>query len=164
MDSTGCSQRSERDGASLLSHPPNVCCFVSGQRTVLSPRTVWRRNLGREAFLRSCSSGTRRSGRFTRRNFSLSWLTWSHFLWSRQCLCHVLRPRMEKFEKESLKTFLDTEVKALWPKGWMQSRYCWHQASCSSRCSPTIQTCCFSASRALMRESRTLLGLLASFP
>ncbi|XP_040927932.1 LOW QUALITY PROTEIN: ubinuclein-1 [Betta splendens] len=65
----------------------------------------------------------------------------------RQCLCHVLKPRMEKFTKERngqemeehLKTFLDNEVKPLWPKGWMQSRV-------------------------LMKESRNLLGLLTSLP
>uniref|UniRef100_A0A8C4IE51 Ubinuclein 1 n=1 Tax=Dicentrarchus labrax TaxID=13489 RepID=A0A8C4IE51_DICLA len=57
------------------------------------------------------------------------------FKWNeeiRGCLCHVLRVKMEKYKKERkgseameeyLKTLLDNEVKPLWPKGWMQSRY-----------------------------------------
>ncbi|KAF0037087.1 hypothetical protein F2P81_009961 [Scophthalmus maximus] len=56
------------------------------------------------------------------------------FKWNeeiRECLCHVLRPKMDRYEKERsgsqeveeyLKTLLDSEVKPLWPKGWMQSR------------------------------------------
>lgn len=70
-----------------------------------------------------------------------------HFLWKsypfplcksdhisscRECLCHVLRPKMDRIKSErrgsqemdeSLKTLLDSEVKTLWPKGWMQSGY-----------------------------------------
>ncbi|XP_040001178.1 ubinuclein-1-like isoform X2 [Xiphias gladius] len=49
----------------------------------------------------------------------------------RECLCHVLRPKMDRYKKERkgsqeieeyLKTLLDSEIKPLWPKGWMQSR------------------------------------------
>uniref|UniRef100_A0A3B4UKS2 Ubinuclein 1 n=1 Tax=Seriola dumerili TaxID=41447 RepID=A0A3B4UKS2_SERDU len=67
---------------------------------------------------------------------------------SKECLCHVLRPKMDKYKNERkgsqemeeyLKMLLDSEVKPLWPKGWMQS---W----------------------ALMRESRKLLGLFTSLP
>ncbi|XP_071359566.1 ubinuclein-1-like isoform X2 [Trachinotus anak] len=73
------------------------------------------------------------------------------FKWNeeiRECLCHVLRPKIERYKNERkgsqemeeyLKTLLDSEVKPLWPKGWMQSG-------------------------ALMRESRKLLGLFASLP
>ncbi|XP_056222615.1 ubinuclein-1-like [Seriola aureovittata] len=73
------------------------------------------------------------------------------FKWNeeiRECLCHVLRPKMDKYKNERkgsqemeeyLKMLLDSEVKPLWPKGWMQS---W----------------------ALMRESRKLLGLFTSLP
>lgn len=46
-------------------------------------------------------------------------------------MCHVLKEKMESYKKkrgnqaleEYLKTLLDTEVKPLWPKGWMQSRH-----------------------------------------
>ncbi|XP_058497206.1 ubinuclein-1-like isoform X1 [Solea solea] len=73
------------------------------------------------------------------------------FRWNeeiRECLCDVLRAKMDKYEKERsesqeveeyLKTLLDSEVKPLWPKGWMLSR-------------------------TLMRESRKLLGSFASLP
>ncbi|GAA6221667.1 ubinuclein-1-like [Lates japonicus] len=73
------------------------------------------------------------------------------FKWNeeiRECLCQVLRLRMDRYKKERkgsqeteeyLKTLLDSEVKPLWPKGWMQSR-------------------------ALIRESRKILGLLTSLP
>lgn len=53
-------------------------------------------------------------------------------LLSRECLFHVLKEKMELFKSEKrevldqeeyLKTFLDHEVKPIWPKGWMQSRY-----------------------------------------
>ncbi|XP_034440173.1 ubinuclein-1-like isoform X1 [Hippoglossus hippoglossus] len=73
------------------------------------------------------------------------------FKWNeeiRECLCHVLRLKMDRYEKERngnqeveefLKTLLDNEVKPLWPKGWMQTR-------------------------ALIRESRKLLGFFPSLP
>uniref|UniRef100_A0A6Q2YVJ2 Ubinuclein 1 n=1 Tax=Esox lucius TaxID=8010 RepID=A0A6Q2YVJ2_ESOLU len=50
---------------------------------------------------------------------------------AKECLCNVVRVRMDRFEvekgnpveaEEFLKTFLDMEVKPLWPKGWMQPR------------------------------------------
>ncbi|TKS68588.1 Ubinuclein-2 [Collichthys lucidus] len=56
------------------------------------------------------------------------------FKWNeeiRECLCHVLTVKMERYKKEvkgsqeleeHLKTLLDNEIKPLWPKGWMQSR------------------------------------------
>lgn len=70
------------------------------------------------------------------------------FKWNKEiseCLCNVLRVKMEQYtqEKESqdlekyLKTMLDNEVKPLWSKGWMPSRI-------------------------LLKESRKLLGLSAS--
>ncbi|XP_044043640.1 ubinuclein-1-like isoform X2 [Siniperca chuatsi] len=73
------------------------------------------------------------------------------FKWNeeiRECLSHVLRVKMERYEKERkgsqemeeyLKTLLDNEVKSLWPKGWMQSRV-------------------------LIRESRKILSLFMSLP
>ncbi|XP_076584482.1 ubinuclein-1-like [Chaetodon auriga] len=73
------------------------------------------------------------------------------FKWNdeiRECLCHVLRVKMERYKKEGkgsqeleeyLKALLDNEVKALWPKGWMQSRV-------------------------LIRESRNILNLFTSLP
>ncbi|KAM9769359.1 ubinuclein-1 isoform 3-T3 [Menidia menidia] len=71
------------------------------------------------------------------------------FKWNqeiRECLGHVLKERMNQSKdkggpetEESLKSLLDNEVKPLWPKGWMQSR-------------------------ALMRESKKLLGLSTSLP
>ena len=54
------------------------------------------------------------------------------FFSCREGLCHVLKPKMDRYEKEKngnqeveefLKTLLDNEVKPLWPKGWMQTRY-----------------------------------------
>uniref|UniRef100_A0A4W5KGF4 Ubinuclein 1 n=1 Tax=Hucho hucho TaxID=62062 RepID=A0A4W5KGF4_9TELE len=59
------------------------------------------------------------------------------FRWNqeiRECLCSAVRVRMDRFEvekgktetqgpEEFLKAFLDTEIKPLWPKGWMQPRY-----------------------------------------
>ncbi|XP_008314527.1 ubinuclein-1-like isoform X1 [Cynoglossus semilaevis] len=71
------------------------------------------------------------------------------FVWDEQtqkCLCNLLRQRMDKYDKEKhgnqevedyLRTLLESEVKPLWPKGWMQSR-------------------------ALMQECRKLLGLFAT--
>ncbi|KAM3864613.1 ubinuclein-1 [Diretmus argenteus] len=56
------------------------------------------------------------------------------FRWNeeiRENLCLVIKAKMERYETESnggqgmhdyLKTFLDNEVKRLWPKGWMQLR------------------------------------------
>ncbi|XP_055757289.1 ubinuclein-1-like [Salvelinus fontinalis] len=58
------------------------------------------------------------------------------FRWNqeiRECLCIVVRVRMDRFQvekgktetqgpEEFLKAFLDTEIKPLWPKGWMQPR------------------------------------------
>ncbi|XP_024860030.1 ubinuclein-1 isoform X2 [Kryptolebias marmoratus] len=71
------------------------------------------------------------------------------FKWNqeiRECLARVLREKMEKCKmdgksdqeiEEHVKTLLDSEVKPLWPKGWMQLRV-------------------------LMRESRKLLGLFTT--
>ncbi|XP_034543416.1 ubinuclein-1-like [Notolabrus celidotus] len=68
------------------------------------------------------------------------------FKWNeeiRECLCNVLKVKMEAHNKERkgsqemeeyLKTLLDNEVKPLWPKGWIQSRV-------------------------LVRESKKMLGL-----
>ncbi|KAK1887074.1 Ubinuclein-2 [Dissostichus eleginoides] len=72
------------------------------------------------------------------------------FKWNeeiRECLCHVLTVKMERYKRqkrsqeleEYLKTFLDNEVKLLWPKGWMQSRV-------------------------LVKESREMLSLFAPLP
>ncbi|KAM7394601.1 hypothetical protein PAMP_021392 [Pampus punctatissimus] len=73
------------------------------------------------------------------------------FKWNeeiRECLCQVLRAKMDRYKKESkgsqemeeyLKTLLDNEVKPLWPKGWMQSRV-------------------------LIRESKKMLGLFTAVP
>ncbi|KAI4832618.1 hypothetical protein KUCAC02_015580 [Chaenocephalus aceratus] len=72
------------------------------------------------------------------------------FKWNeeiRECLCHVLTVNMERYKRqkrsqeleEYLKTFLDHEVKLLWPKGWMQSRV-------------------------LIKESREMLSLFAPLP
>ncbi|XP_045557545.1 ubinuclein-1 [Salmo salar] len=58
------------------------------------------------------------------------------FRWNqeiRECLCSAVLVRMDRFEVEKgktetqgpedfLKAFLDTEIKPLWPKGWMQPR------------------------------------------
>lgn len=50
---------------------------------------------------------------------------------SRECLCLVVKAKMDIYEtersenqemEEYLKNFLDNEVKTLWPKGWMQPR------------------------------------------
>ncbi|CAJ1053896.1 ubinuclein-1-like [Xyrichtys novacula] len=70
--------------------------------------------------------------------------TWNEEI--RECLCNVLKAKMEGYKKEKtgsqemeeyLKTLLDNEVKPLWPKGWMQSRV-------------------------LLRESKKILGPSAS--
>ncbi|XP_034083232.1 LOW QUALITY PROTEIN: ubinuclein-1-like [Gymnodraco acuticeps] len=72
------------------------------------------------------------------------------FKWNeeiRECLCHVLTVNMERYKRQKrsqeledyLKTFLDHEVKLLWPKGWMQSRV-------------------------LIKESREMLSLFAPLP
>nr|XP_032650607.1 ubinuclein-1 isoform X4 [Chelonoidis abingdonii] len=56
------------------------------------------------------------------------------FQWNdeiRELLCHVVKIKLDGYELEKnkaqsledyVKTFLDAEVKPLWPKGWMQSR------------------------------------------
>lgn len=57
------------------------------------------------------------------------------FQWNdeiRELLCHVVKIKLENFDLEKnnkvhswedyVKTFLDTEVRPLWPKGWMQAR------------------------------------------
>ncbi|XP_014375583.1 ubinuclein-1 isoform X2 [Alligator sinensis] len=56
------------------------------------------------------------------------------FQWNdeiRELLCHAVKMKVDGYELEKnkvqsledyLKTFLDAEVKALWPKGWMQAR------------------------------------------
>jgi len=95
--------------------------------------------------LRSCSNGIRRLGH----SFCGSYFTcetkkseryllcYIYFFFiffpkRRKCLGHVLREKMNKCKNEGkegpeieefLKTLLDNEVKPLWPKGWMQSRY-----------------------------------------
>lgn len=92
---------------------------------------------------------------------------------------------MDRYEKERsgsqeveeyLKTLLDSEVKPLWPKGWMQSRYMVYSVNsrvpAAIKCHvfkvfppnftcPFLFTFCF---RALIRESRKLLGLFTSLP
>ncbi|XP_064636861.1 ubinuclein-2-like isoform X2 [Lineus longissimus] len=57
-----------------------------------------------------------------------------HFIWTdniRELLCDVIRVKMMSYEmskmrtqsaEEYLKTFLGTEIKPMWPKGWMQTR------------------------------------------
>ncbi|KAM9857035.1 ubinuclein-1-like [Aulostomus maculatus] len=70
------------------------------------------------------------------------------FKWNeelRECLCHVLQAKIDGYKKEKgsqemedyLKMLLDNDIKALWPKGWMQTRV-------------------------LIRESRKMLGLFKS--
>ncbi|XP_011374749.1 ubinuclein-1 isoform X1 [Pteropus vampyrus] len=57
------------------------------------------------------------------------------FQWNdeiRELLCHVVKMKLENFDLEKnnkvhswedyVKTFLDAEVRPLWPKGWMQAR------------------------------------------
>ncbi|KAM7010119.1 ubinuclein-1-like [Tautogolabrus adspersus] len=73
------------------------------------------------------------------------------FKWNeeiRECFYHLLRVKMEGYKterkgsqemEEYLKTLLDSEVKPLWPKGWMQSRV-------------------------LITESKKILGLSMSLP
>ncbi|XP_040893252.1 ubinuclein-1-like [Toxotes jaculatrix] len=70
--------------------------------------------------------------------------TWNEEI--RECLSHVLRQKMDGYRKERkgsqeteeyLKTLLESDIKPLWPKGWMQSRV-------------------------LIKESRKLLGLFTS--
>jgi ubinuclein len=49
----------------------------------------------------------------------------------RKLLCDVVRVKMKIYDymktrtqssEEYLKTFLESEIKPLWPKGWMQTR------------------------------------------
>nr|XP_057947445.1 ubinuclein-1 isoform X2 [Doryrhamphus excisus] len=73
------------------------------------------------------------------------------FKWNeeiREGLCNVLKEKLDIFKSKSegsqqledyLKTFLDNDIKHLWPKGWMQSRV-------------------------LISESRKMLGLQALLP
>ncbi|XP_008301411.1 ubinuclein-1 [Stegastes partitus] len=73
------------------------------------------------------------------------------FKWNedvRECLAHVFKEKIDKYKKERkegqemedyLKTFIDNEVKPLWPKGWMQSSV-------------------------LLRESKKMLGAFMSLP
>lgn len=58
----------------------------------------------------------------------------------RNLLCILVRVKLSCYEMEKqcslsvedyLKAFLETEVKPLWPKGWMQARWVWG-VSCSS--------------------------------
>lgn len=62
----------------------------------------------------------------------VSQLQAKYFFIYRECLCHVLKEKTERYKTEKkedleleeyLKTLLENEVKPLWPKGWMQSRY-----------------------------------------
>lgn len=85
---------------------------------------------------------------------------------SRECLCRVLKEKMELFKSEKreileqeeyLKTFLDNEVKPLWPKGWMQSRYKTMTHFFTSLLFIYIRFLCF---RVLMSESRKILNLV----
>lgn len=102
-------------------------------------------------------------------------------------MCHVLRVKMERYKKERtgsqemeeyLKTLLDTEVKPLWPKGWMQSRYVTlvqihtfsHMIFILLKVllylivhadRPFLNICCF---RVLIRESRKMLSPFKSLP
>ena len=50
----------------------------------------------------------------------------------RSLVCDIVRIKMEAYEvakvrsqtpDEYLRAFLDAEIKALWPQGWMQTRY-----------------------------------------
>lgn len=60
------------------------------------------------------------------------WVSWSKVCPSlRELLCHVVKIKLDGYELEKnkaqsledyVKTFLDAEVKPLWPKGWMQAR------------------------------------------
>lgn len=52
-------------------------------------------------------------------------------LFSRSLLCNLVRVKLSCYELEGknslsledyLKAFMETEVKPLWPKGWMQAR------------------------------------------
>lgn len=36
--------------------------------------------------------------------------------------CYELEPNRSQSAEDYLKTFMETEVKPLWPKGWMQAR------------------------------------------
>lgn len=58
------------------------------------------------------------------------------FFLSRELLCEIVSLKMTIYDfelpacsslEEYLKTFLEAEVKPLWPKGWMQSRYTYKQ-------------------------------------
>ena len=53
------------------------------------------------------------------------------FFFQRMLLCSVVRIKMNMFDagnsrtqsaEEFLRAYLDTEVKPLWPQGWMQTR------------------------------------------
>lgn len=54
------------------------------------------------------------------------------FLFFRELLCHLVKIKLDGYEydknkaqslEDYVKTFLDGEVKPLWPKGWMQARW-----------------------------------------
>lgn len=60
-------------------------------------------------------------------------------VFSRSLLCNLVRVKLSCYELEGknslsvedyLKAFMETEVKPLWPKGWMQAR-------CVSDCTDT---------------------------
>lgn len=53
------------------------------------------------------------------------------FLFFRELLCHLVKIKLDGYDldknkaqslEDFVKTFLDGEVKPLWPKGWMQAR------------------------------------------
>lgn len=53
------------------------------------------------------------------------------FLFFRELLCHLVKIKLDGYDldknkaqslEDYVKTFLDGEVKPLWPKGWMQAR------------------------------------------
>ncbi|XP_049647809.1 ubinuclein-1-like [Accipiter gentilis] len=58
------------------------------------------------------------------------------FQWNdeiRELLCHLVKIKLDGYDldknkaqslEDYVKTFLDGEVKPLWPKGWMQARFC----------------------------------------
>lgn len=53
------------------------------------------------------------------------------FLFLRELLCHLVKIKLDGYDldknkaqslEDYVKTFLEGEVKPLWPKGWMQAR------------------------------------------
>lgn len=81
--------------------------------------------------------------------------------------CYELEGKNSQSLEEYLKAFMETEVKPLWPKGWMQTRYLSsHLTACSSQSVSkyvSIFILFFLSNRILFKESIITHGHLTGY-